>query len=103
MLSPDDDLELEGTRAKTLSDSPDSPTVGSVVRISLDDQPLTRGQAGQDVRFDGTGNSLVEVNQSRMYRLVELEEFGTYELKLSPTSAGLSLFAFTFGAYKGEP
>jgi thiol-disulfide isomerase/thioredoxin len=73
------------------------------VRITLDGNPLTPSQAGEDVRFDNLGNSYVLVDQSRMYRLVELPGFSSHDLKLSANSANFSLFTFTFGAYDEGP
>ena len=83
--------------------STSSPPTGSVVQLTLDGSPLTRVQAGQDVRFDDDGNSFVLVNQPRLYGLVELDQFSSHELRLGVKSPDLSLFAFTFGAYEDGP
>jgi thiol-disulfide isomerase/thioredoxin len=79
------------------------PCAPTEVRITLDGRPLTPSQAGEDVKFDSQGNSYVLVDQSRMYRLVELPEFSSHDLKLSTNSANFSLFTFTFGAYAEGP
>ena len=76
---------------------------GALVRVTLDGHPLTPDQAGQDVQFDSAGNSFVLVDEPRLYRLVELEEFASHDLRLSVNSSGLSLFTFTFGAYSEGP
>ena len=73
------------------------------VRITIDDDPLASGHAGSDIRYDDEGNSYVLVDEPRMYRLVETSEFDGHELKLSSNSADFSVFAFTFGAFKGNP
>ena len=70
------------------------------VRLTIDDAPLGPDQAGADVIFDQSGNSVVLVDEARMYRLVELDAFGGYELKLIASSPEMELFAFTFGAYE---
>ena len=72
------------------------------VRLTLDDRPLEAEEAGADVMFDGDGNSYVLVDESRMYRLVELPEFNGHELKLSSNSQ-MEVFAFTFGSYMSGP
>jgi len=74
------------------------------VRVTLDDGPIPAEAAGSDVMFDSDGNGYIVVDQSRMYNVVKLSEFGGYELKLSSNSPGFTLFAYTFGAYEGgEP
>ena len=74
------------------------------VRLTIEDAPIIPEQAGDDVMFDADGNSFVLVDEARMYRLVNLSEFSGHDLKLSSNSPEFSLFAFTFGAYKGgEP
>ncbi len=79
-------------------------TTGPIdVRVTLDGAPLTPSQAGADVQFDQQGNSFVQVDGSRMYRLVEQPEFGGHELRLSANVTGLALYAFTFGAYGTGP
>ena len=70
------------------------------VRLTIDDAPLGTDQAGADVTFDESGNSVVLVDEARMYSLVELDAFGGYELKLIASSPEMELFAFTFGAYE---
>ena len=72
------------------------------VRVWMDGMPLQRGQAGVDIMFDEEGNSSVLVDESRMYHLVQVPEFGGHELKLSSNSPDLLVFAYTFGAFK-EP
>ena len=74
------------------------------VRVTLDDAPLTDAQAGVDVMFGANGETFVLVDESRMYNLINLPEYGGSELKLSSESDAFTLFAFTFGAYQGgEP
>ncbi|MBI3963172.1 MAG: hypothetical protein HY335_10480 [Deinococcus sp.] len=45
---------------------------------------------------ESLGDTFVLVTVPRMYRLVKNQRFGTYQLRLSTTSAGLACHAFTF-------
>ena len=83
----------------------DPENSGSVrVRLTIDDAPVDPDHAGVDVMFDADGSSYVLVDKSRMYNLVNAPRFDGHELRLSSNSQGFSLFAFTFGSYKGgEP
>ena len=69
------------------------------VRVTYDDRPLQPSEAGADVMFDDEGNSFLRVTESRMYRVVDIPEYGGHELKLSSNSADFSVFAYTFGAF----
>ena len=73
------------------------------VKVTLDGRPLTQDNRGADIFFDHMGDSFVSVDESRMYRLVELPEFGGHELLLSSNSAAFGIYAYTFGAYTEGP
>jgi len=74
------------------------------VRVTLDDLPVPAAQAGIDIQYDEENHSYVEVDEARMYFLIDQATFGAGELKLSSNSADFALFAFTFGSYEdGEP
>ena len=71
------------------------------VRVLVDDEPVKPEQAGLDIQWDEEGNSFLTVDESRMYRLIQLDDFEGHELKLSSNSDHFSVFAYTFGAYIG--
>ena len=73
------------------------------VWVTLDGENLNGSNKGADVTFDEEGRSVVIVDKPLMYQLVELEEIGSHELKLSSNSDQFSLFAYTFGAYSEGP
>ncbi|MCH8061464.1 MAG: hypothetical protein IH861_03065, partial [Chloroflexi bacterium] len=74
------------------------------VRVTMDEAPLPRADAGADIQYDSDGNSFINVDAARMYNVVNLVEFGGHELKLSSNALGFSVFAYTFGVYEGgEP
>jgi thiol-disulfide isomerase/thioredoxin len=65
------------------------------VELRLDGKPLPEPAKTPDVSFrDGT--SLVEVQNARMYRLLESSDYGTHTLELIMNEPGLAAFAFTF-------
>ena len=70
------------------------------VRITLDGMPLSPEDADTDVRFDDMGNSYVEVDEAKMYRLIRMKEFEQHQLQISSNSDRFELFTFTFGAYE---
>ena len=76
---------------------------GFTVVLTLDGRPLTRENKGADVFLDESGKSFIKVDRSRMYRLVELPQFGGHELLLSSNSSAFALYAFTFGQYQEGP
>jgi thiol-disulfide isomerase/thioredoxin len=70
------------------------------VMVYLDDMPLKREFAGEDIKWAPTGNSYIEVVDSRLYRLVKSPSYGGFELKISSNSEQFELFAFTFGSFQ---
>jgi len=72
------------------------------VEVTMDGNSLKANEAGADVIVKD-GRSYFVVDEPRMYRVVELPDFGGHELDLSAKSEGFALFAFTFGAYAEGP
>ena len=66
------------------------------VEVLQDGQPVERGDAGEDVRYTESGESVVQVATPRMYNLVRNARIGQHLLQLVTRRAGLECFAFTF-------
>ncbi|MDG0865635.1 redoxin domain-containing protein [Candidatus Lucifugimonas marina] len=71
--------------------------------VELDGKPLSRNQTGADITWREDGLSVVEVDEARLYQLVELPEFGKHELVLKTDSEGLAIYTVTFGVNEFGP
>ena len=65
--------------------------------ITQDGHDLTQADKGADVRFDEQGHSYIEVQESRMYYLVQNPSFGSHTVTLRPSVPGITVNSFTFG------
>ncbi len=66
------------------------------VEVLQDARPLERQNAGEDVRYTESSESVVEVETPRMYNLVRNARMGQHLLQVVTRRAGLECFAFTF-------
>jgi len=67
-----------------------------VVEVRLDGAYVTPEQAGADIEYDAGGLSYLQVDEARMYELVQHPEHGAHELELVFRANGLALYSFTF-------
>lgn len=82
------------------SDSGDPYTV----RVMLNGEFLTEENKGEDVTISPTGESLLQVDEPRMYKVIEAPGFAKdNRLTMSSNSDDFSIFAFTFGVYETGP
>ena len=89
----------KSVNAVLTSDSGDSYRV----RVTLDGEYLTEAEKGRDIQIGEDGESYLEVDQPRLYEIVNSPEYvQRKELRLSSNSEDFGLFAFTFGVYLGE-
>jgi thiol-disulfide isomerase/thioredoxin len=65
------------------------------VEVRQDGQPLTAANQTEDVQLRD-GKSFIDVQNARMYRLLDNHDFGTHTLELLCSEPGLAAFAFTF-------
>jgi hypothetical protein len=61
-----------------------------------DSKPLTRENAGVDIRFDDTGRSYVLVDTPRSFNIVCNSEFGQHDLSLEINTPGFEMFSMSF-------
>ena len=73
--------------------SSDAPVT---VAIEQDDAPLPDTSFGADIRRTAQGSTVVDVNASRMYRVVNNALFGSHRLRLTVEQSGLEVYAFSF-------
>lgn len=100
-LPKNNDHEWVGLRFKAtelyLVMAPKKPGDTSRWDIELDDAPLSKGMAGEDVQFEGE-TAYVSVAKGRMYRLFKAEEHGIHTIRLIPRDDRSAIYAFTFGS-----
>ena len=84
-------------------DSDGLPVEGrATVVVRQDGRPLTVEESGADIMLDGA-ETVIDVSEPRMYRLVRGRETGTRELEIWTRKPGLEAYAFTFVACADDP
>jgi len=84
-------------------DSDGLPVEGrATVVVRQDGRPLTVEESGADIMLDGD-ETVVDVTEPRMYRLVRNRQAGTRELEIWTRKPGLEAYAFTFVACADHP
>jgi hypothetical protein len=61
-----------------------------------DSKPLTRENAGSDVKFDDDGFSYILVDQPREFNIVCNREFGEHEIALKTQTPGIEFYMISF-------
>ena len=92
-------LRFHGRSANVVIDPPEPDEFK--VYVELDGRWLMENEAGDDILFDDEGRSYFNVDEGRMYKIVETPEYVEDTLKLSSDSPNFAIFAFTFGTYDG--
>ena len=68
------------------------------VVLLLDGRPLTRSNAGRDIRFGPGGRSFAVIQEERLYSLVDDQSgYGLHTLTLLLGGVGVEAYTFTFG------
>jgi thiol-disulfide isomerase/thioredoxin len=68
------------------------------VLVLQDGVPLTKQDAGKDIRFDRDGHSVLLVDAPREYDVVMNKHFAQHDLELLPQRPGLGAYTFDFEA-----
>jgi hypothetical protein len=68
----------------------------SIVFALQDSKPLTKDNAGGDIRFDDDGRSYVLVDSPRLFNIICNAEFGQHALSLRTDSPGLEIYSLSF-------
>ena len=66
------------------------------VIVTLDGEPVPVEHRGKDVKEDGEGNTVLNIDGPRMYNVIQSPMQGRAELRLSTNSPDFSLFTYTF-------
>ncbi|HLK55084.1 MAG TPA: redoxin domain-containing protein [Chthonomonadaceae bacterium] len=68
------------------------------VFIFQDGKPLSKTDAGADIQYNDKGQSYIQVDEPRMYRLTKNAKFGSHDLKMATLSPDFGLYSFTFSS-----
>ncbi|MDA1280727.1 MAG: redoxin domain-containing protein, partial [Chloroflexi bacterium] len=79
------------------------PAGAGDITVQLDGRPLSSAEAGSDVTWEPSGNSVVRVHEARLYQILELPEFGQHELTFTTNTEGLAVYTVTFGVFDSGP
>lgn len=72
----------------------------AVADVTIDGKPIPATMAGSDVVIDDDGKTHIHVTSHRLYSIIRADHYHNATLKISVRSAGLRMYAFTFGGCK---
>jgi len=67
------------------------------VWVTRDGRPVPEALRGKDVHLASDGQTVITVDQRRMYYVLTKEDDENHELALIPRRAGLEIYSFSFG------
>ena len=65
---------------------------GARLKVLLDGKQVSTSMAGSDVN-----NGIIDVNDSRLYKVIETSEYGEHTLELIIEDGAVDMYTFTFG------
>jgi thiol-disulfide isomerase/thioredoxin len=68
----------------------------SVIHIEHDDRPIATEFRGDDIVVDEAGDTVLKINEPKLFNIIKTSELGEHTLKLMPSSAGISFYSFSF-------
>jgi thiol-disulfide isomerase/thioredoxin len=81
------------------------PEQGKPFRLYLmqDGAPISKLDAGRDVRFESDGRSYIDVDHPGMFSLTVNRKHGEHVLRMTSDSADFGLYSFTFSSCEVAP
>ena len=71
---------------------------GTIVTVVQDDKPVPPDDRGDDISVDEQGNTILMVDEPKLFHAIRNKEFGEHVVKIIPMEKGTTLYSFTFGA-----
>ncbi|MGB7291210.1 MAG: redoxin domain-containing protein [Thermodesulfobacteriota bacterium] len=69
----------------------------AILVVTRDGLPIPRSMRGQDIMEDNQGQTLIKIDEPRMYYVVTKEDDKPHELSFFPKKGGIRIYSFTFG------
>jgi thiol-disulfide isomerase/thioredoxin len=67
------------------------------VVVTQDGKPVSRNDAGSDLKYDASGNSYIDVNSGRAYEVIMNAQYASqHDLRLSPQGSNLGIYDVAF-------
>jgi hypothetical protein len=71
---------------------------GSIVQVLHDGKAMAIHECGDDITIDDHGNTIVVVNEPKLFQVIRNKEFSDHIVKIVPMEKGTTLYSFTFDA-----
>lgn len=71
---------------------------GATVQVLQDDKAVAPQERGDDISADERGNTIIVVDEPKLFHVIRNKEFGDHVVKIIPIEKGTTLYSFTFGA-----
>jgi len=71
---------------------------GAIVQIMQDNKAVASQERGDDISADERGNTIVVLDEPKLFHVIRNREFGDHIVKIIPIEKGTTLYSFTFGA-----
>lgn len=69
----------------------------TIIDIFIDDKPIPASMTGSDVVIDEDGKTHIHITNHRLYSIIRVDHYHNATLRIGVRSAGLRMYAFTFG------
>jgi len=70
---------------------------GGVVRVLHNGKTISASECGEDVTLDEQGNTIIVLDEPRLFRVVRNKEFGDHTITILPMDKGITLYSVSFG------
>ncbi len=70
---------------------------GAVVQVLRNGKAIPAAECGSDITTDERGNTVVVLNEAKLFHVVKNKEFGDYTVTIVPQEKGITIYSASFG------
>ena len=74
-----------------------SKTPGAVIQVRRNGEAVGTAECGDDITVDEHGNTVIVLNEPKLFRVVKEKEFGDHTVTIVPMEKGITVYSASFG------